>query len=332
MSEPAIMPSDGDKDPKGEEKPSDEDSSRTMSAITRRPSRLRSDVGSVLARHVSVTDAVSLTSIDRPPSEEEKLPPSKIYHPLSFPVLVLLMPASIFGVLARLGLQAITGYDGHSIFPLAWVQAIGCLVMGFVLGIRDPFGRFYGPLYTAMTTGFCGSLTTFSGWQLDVFSSWINSTGAHHDWFRDAIDGIGKSVFTLAISLSAVSLGAHLSTLVAPVFPALPPPPRSVRYCLSALAILVYAAAYPAYFRMSPASGTRPPLRCCSHIRARSHAISCPSASIPSSASCRSGPSPQICSALRSSVYSRCCRAPACRHPRTRAPYSEAWRMGIADA
>ncbi|KAI0327134.1 hypothetical protein GY45DRAFT_1167291 [Cubamyces sp. BRFM 1775] len=213
-------------------------------------SRLRSDVGSVLAHHSSVGDAESLASIDRPPSELEKLPPSKIYHPLSFPVLALLMPASIFGVLARLGLQAITTYDGRSIFPLAWVQAAGCLIIGFALGMKEPFGRFYGPLYTAVTTGFCGSLTTFSGWQLDVFTSWINGTSSHRDWFRDAIDGVGKTVFTLAISLSAVSFGAHLATLVVPVCPALPPPSRRIRYSLSAVAVCIYAAAFPIYFRL----------------------------------------------------------------------------------
>ncbi|KAI0771574.1 CrcB-like protein-domain-containing protein [Trametes elegans] len=215
--------------------------------------RRRSDVGDVLARHSSVDDAGSLASIDRPPSEDEKLPPAKIYKPLSFPVLALLMPASIFGVLARLGLQAITTYDGRSIFPLAWVQAAGCLVMGFALGMREPFGRFYGPLYTAVTTGFCGSLTTFSGWQLDIFESWINGTASHRDWFRNAIDGVGKTVFTLAIALSAVSFGAHLAKLVVPRVPTVPPPSRQVRYAVSALSVLVYAAAYPAYFRLPAA-------------------------------------------------------------------------------
>lgn len=102
-------------------------------------SRQRSDIGSILTEHESVSDAEELASIDRPPSE--KLPLSKIYRPLSFPVLALLMPASIFGVLARLGLQAITAYDGRSIFPLAWIQAAGCLVMGFALGTKEPFGR-----------------------------------------------------------------------------------------------------------------------------------------------------------------------------------------------
>lgn len=102
---------------------------------------LHEDVGSIIARHSSVAEASSLASIDRPPSEEEKLPPSKIYRPLDFPVIALLAPASIFGVLARLGLDALTSYDQRSIFPLAWVQAAGCLVMGFALGMREPFGR-----------------------------------------------------------------------------------------------------------------------------------------------------------------------------------------------
>ena len=41
-----------------------------------------------------------------------------------------------------------------------------------------------------------------------------------------AIDGVGKTVFTLAISLSAVSFGAHLASLLRPLIPrpSLPPP------------------------------------------------------------------------------------------------------------
>jgi len=79
-------------------------------------------------------------TIDYPPSIEGTTP-SNVYHPLSVPVLALLMPASILGVLARLGLQALTTYDGRSIFPLAYVQATGCLVMGFGLALKEPFGR-----------------------------------------------------------------------------------------------------------------------------------------------------------------------------------------------
>lgn len=86
-------------------------------------------------------DAASLASVDHPPSVHEGLPPSKIYQPLSLPVLALLIPASIFGVLARLGLEALVTYDGQSIFVLAYPQAVGCLIMGFCLSLKEPIGR-----------------------------------------------------------------------------------------------------------------------------------------------------------------------------------------------
>lgn len=57
----------------------------------------------------------------------------------------------------------------------------------------------YGPLYTAMTTGFCGSVTTFSGWQLDVFQSWLNVNRDHRDWFRD-VSSIAYTCATLKLN------------------------------------------------------------------------------------------------------------------------------------
>lgn len=84
-------------------------------------------------------DARSLAAVDRPPTDEK--PPAKVYHPLSPFVLTLLMPASIFGALARVGLSALVSYDGRAIFPLAWIQAAGCLIMGFGLEIKEPLGQ-----------------------------------------------------------------------------------------------------------------------------------------------------------------------------------------------
>jgi CrcB protein len=65
----------------------------------------------------------------------------KVYHPLSLPLLALLAPASILGLLARLGLVALATYDGQSIFALAYVQAVGCLIMGFGLGMKEPLEK-----------------------------------------------------------------------------------------------------------------------------------------------------------------------------------------------
>jgi CrcB protein len=101
----------------------------------------RESVGSLIARHESVSSASSLASVDRPPSKEEGTPAPKVYAPLSLPVLALLAPASVFGVLARLGLQALATYDGESIFPLAYPQVVGCFIMGFLLPLKGPMGE-----------------------------------------------------------------------------------------------------------------------------------------------------------------------------------------------
>lgn len=68
-------------------------------------------------------------------------PPPQLFHPLGWEILTLLMPASVFGVLARLGLDALTSYEGQSIFPLAYVQGVGCLVMGFCLALKIPISE-----------------------------------------------------------------------------------------------------------------------------------------------------------------------------------------------
>ena len=82
----------------------------------------------------------TLHQVDVLPGAEEGIPLSKIYGPLSFPVIALLMPAAVFGLLARLGTVALTTYNGESIFPLAYVQALGCLIMGFCLRLKEPLG------------------------------------------------------------------------------------------------------------------------------------------------------------------------------------------------
>ncbi|KAF7355371.1 hypothetical protein MSAN_01453700 [Mycena sanguinolenta] len=182
------------------------------------------------------------------PIAQAALKQPKPYHPFSFHVLALLMPFSILGVLARLGLTALTTYSGESIFPLAYIQATGCLIMGFCLALKEPITRYYPPAYTALTTGFCGSLTTFSGWQLDIFKSWINANNAPRSPLHNAVDGVCKSVFTLSLSLASLFYGMHLAGLISPYFHAAPPPGRVLRAAAVVLAVCTYAATIPAYY------------------------------------------------------------------------------------
>ncbi|KIK94694.1 hypothetical protein PAXRUDRAFT_142344 [Paxillus rubicundulus Ve08.2h10] len=157
------------------------------------------------------------------------------------------MPASIFGVLLRLGLQALVTYSSQSIFPLAYIQATGCFIMGIALGMKASFGTFYGPLYTAVATGFCGSLTTFSGWQVDIFNSWVNTGRFHRTPLQSFIDGFTKTWVTLVLSLASLLFGSHISGLILPHIPVVPPPSKTVRYTLTVMSVMSYAATFPAY-------------------------------------------------------------------------------------
>ncbi|KAJ7283585.1 CrcB-like protein-domain-containing protein [Mycena rebaudengoi] len=158
------------------------------------------------------------------------------------------MPFSILGVLGRLGLQALATYSGQNIFSLAYVQALGCLIMGFCLALKEPFSRYYPPAYIALTTGFCGSLTTFSGWQLDIFKSWVNADSAHRSPLRDTVDGLGKSLITVSLAMSSLYFGMFLASQTSPYFHPATPPSRSFRHTVSVLSICTYAATFPAYF------------------------------------------------------------------------------------
>ena len=50
--------------------------------------------------------------------------------------LASLIIFSIFGALARIGLQRLATYDGQSVFPIAVAQAVGCAIMGLVVRNR----------------------------------------------------------------------------------------------------------------------------------------------------------------------------------------------------
>ncbi|KAG8882942.1 hypothetical protein FRB97_007538 [Tulasnella sp. 331] len=194
------------------------------------------------------------------PSHLSKAKPKPI-GPLHPRVIALLMPGAVFGLLARLGLEGLTTYPGASIFTLAWVQVMGCFIMGLLIGIREPLSEYYPELYTALTTGFCGSLTTFSSWQVDVFLAWSNRTtrgGYHRIWIYDVMDGLTRLLFTLALAVASVKFGLHLSSDAAPTLQRWinhlgRTPPPLFRFVVSAASVLIYALTLLMYFVLSPA-------------------------------------------------------------------------------
>lgn len=83
---------------------------------------------------------------------------------------------SMLGTLARLGLTALNTYPGAPFSGLLWVQFVGCVIMGFCQteSVFFPRPKHNATFLLAITTGFCGSLTTFSSWMLQMFTGMAN--------------------------------------------------------------------------------------------------------------------------------------------------------------
>lgn len=90
-------------------------------------------------------------AIDEPALErgDSSLPPSHAAYPSTPPSLVLfqistyslLVFITIWGVLARLGLEWIGTFAEGQVFNLIWAQIAGCFVMGFVVDRKKGLER-----------------------------------------------------------------------------------------------------------------------------------------------------------------------------------------------
>lgn len=165
---------------------------------------------------------------------------------------------SIFGALARIGLRALTEYPGAPVVTgVLWANVGGCLLMGFFAEDRNVFRQEWGlsptkekrpshtpeesqrhkaikktiPLYIGLTTGFCGSFTSFSSFMLDVFLALSNdlpnpNTPAIHPrnggYSFTAL--VAVILCTLALSLMSLSFGAHLAAALDKFTPTIPFP------------------------------------------------------------------------------------------------------------
>lgn len=154
---------------------------------------------------------------------------------------------SIFGTLARLGLQTLTFYPGAPVITgVLWPNVGGSLLMGFFLEDKNIFHEEWGdpkqaetsqnetagpesdskrhksvkktiPLYIGLTTGFCGSFTSFSSFIRDVFLALSNdlpdpsgpSPSRNGGYSFMAL--VAVFLTQVALSLAALKAGSHLA-------------------------------------------------------------------------------------------------------------------------
>ncbi|OQV04106.1 hypothetical protein CLAIMM_09046 isoform 2 [Cladophialophora immunda] len=175
---------------------------------------------------------------------------------------------AILGTLSRLGVEAINTYpDAPVISPVLWANVGGSLIFGFLAEDRQLFKQEWGshsdpwshqhprgerrsdgagdevaskhkhlkvkktiPLYIGLSTGFCGSFTSFSTFLRDAFlalSGQLESL-THHQAPSPRRRGYDFEAFVavlivqVACSLAALKFGAHLALATQKAMPTLP--------------------------------------------------------------------------------------------------------------
>ena len=171
---------------------------------------------------------------------------------------------AMLGTLARLGLSALTTYPSAPITtPVLWPNLAGSLIIGFLatdlrLFHSNPAAprsrrRHHGlpaaepappspllypqytdkktvPLYVGLATGFCGSLTSFSTFQRDVFLALADASpapampGALRSPGQSFLALLASLILTPAVCLAGAQAGGHLAWGLDPYLPTIPAP------------------------------------------------------------------------------------------------------------
>src|SRR5579862_3151870 len=129
---------------------------------------------------------------------------------------------AIWGALARIGLSALSNYPGSPVFPMIWAQFIGCAVMGFLLQDKTLFPKEerYVALYIGLTTGFCGSLTSFSSFIWNSFQALANlDPYFERDRGYNVLALCGQIIITLCGSIAGLRFGAHVAQISGNLLP-----------------------------------------------------------------------------------------------------------------
>ncbi|ODQ78726.1 hypothetical protein BABINDRAFT_162421 [Babjeviella inositovora NRRL Y-12698] len=167
---------------------------------------------------------------------------------------------SIVGVLARVGLTDLTTYNGNYVGGVIWANFASCFVMGAfgfssnegfwarVLRSTGAASKAKLPMYTGVTTGFCGTLSSFSTLLLQVFYQAANLTNGKTFHFPNR-GGYGIMEFfsviitQLAVSMAGLNLGKHfMNNVVEKRYSLTPTLYRFVELGCAAMGVVSYVA------------------------------------------------------------------------------------------
>ena len=127
--------------------------------------------------------------------------------------LSCLFLGSSVGVVCRIGLSELAHWDGVPLFASFYSQLVGTLIMGFTVAHKQVLMEHHVFLYQAITTGLCGSITSFSTWNQEAMAVLLQMG---YDQPDNAARGFGWAttlLLGLGMSLGALGVGRHLAAL-----------------------------------------------------------------------------------------------------------------------
>lgn len=134
-----------------------------------------------------------------------------IYEQITY--MCCLSIASYLGVLCRIYLSELSRWDGVPLFTSLYSQVVGTVIMGFTTSHSLVLAEDHSFIYQAITTGLCGSITTFSSWNLEAVSSLLQTDQVPPD-NAARVFGWGTTLLLgLGMSAGALAMGKHLAAL-----------------------------------------------------------------------------------------------------------------------
>ena len=128
------------------------------------------------------------------------------------------------GVAARIYLSKLGRFDGVPQFSSLYAQLVGTAIMGTLVAHKTLLQKRHKIFYTALTTGLCGSMTTFSSWNLEAALSLLqlNSSSLSPlqgpDNGRRAVTFLTILLLGLSAPIGALKLGSSVANSIAPRF------------------------------------------------------------------------------------------------------------------
>lgn len=157
---------------------------------------------------------------------KDKSPQYKAEAPLQIRILAQITGGAMWGVLARRGLVLLTEYDGAYLGGVVWANFAPCLVMGMLVNSEVAWSELVDdcspdvmfaaksqiPLYVGLTTGFCGTCSSFSSFILQAFEKATNADTATYRYPNPTygiLEALAVTLAHLGISVAGFHAGRH---------------------------------------------------------------------------------------------------------------------------